>query len=207
LLVIGPDGRLLNHHRKLVPTYTERLVWGPGDAAGLRAVDTPAGRIGGLICWEHWMPLARQALHESGEDVHVALWPNVHERLQVASRHHAFEGRCFVLAAGSLLRGASLPRDLEVDRSRVPSADTLVLRGGSAIIGPDGQYVVPPLLDVEGLVVADLDLGQVRREAMSLDVAGHYSRPDCLELVVRRGGRRPVDDPDPGTDPSDRAGT
>jgi predicted amidohydrolase len=207
LLVIGPDGRLLNHHRKLVPTYTERMVWGQGDADGLRAVETPAGRIGGLICWEHWMPLARQALHESGEDVHVALWPNVHERLQVASRHHAFEGRCFVLAAGSLLRGSSLPRGLEVDRARVPSPDTLVLRGGSAVIGPDGQYVELPLLDVEGLVVADLDLGVVRREAMSLDVAGHYSRPDCLELVVRRGGRRPVDDPDPGTDPSDRAGT
>jgi predicted amidohydrolase len=100
LLTIGPDGRLLNHHRKLVPTYTERLVWGTGDAEGLRAVDTPAGRVGGLVCWEHWMPLGRQALHESGEDIHVAVWPTAHELHQVASRHYAFEGRCFVLAAG-----------------------------------------------------------------------------------------------------------
>lgn len=194
LLVIGPDGRLLNHHRKLVPTYTERMVWGHGDADGLRAVDTPAGRVGGLVCWEHWMPLARQALHESGEDVHVALWPNVHERLQLASRHYAFEGRCFVLAAGSLLRGGALPAALEVDRRRVPDADTLVLRGGSAIIGPDGEYVVPPVFDEPALLLANLDLSRVRQEAMSLDVAGHYSRPDCLSLVVHRpGGRVPND--------------
>jgi nitrilase len=190
LLVIGPDGRLLNHHRKLVPTYTERMVWGNGDAEGLRAVETPAGRVGGLVCWEHWMPLARHALHESGEDIHVALWPNVHERLQLASRHYAFEGRCFVLAAGSLMRGRALPEGLTPEPSRVPSPDALVLRGGSAIIGPDGNYVAPPLLDDAGLVTADLDLGAVRRESMSLDVAGHYSRPDCLELTVRRSGRR-----------------
>jgi predicted amidohydrolase len=113
LLTLGPDGRLLNHHRKLVPTYTERLVWGTGDAEGLRAVDTPAGRVGGLVCWEHWMPLARQAMHESGEDVHVAVWPTAHEMHQVASRQYAFEGRCFVLAAGSLLRASALPPELE----------------------------------------------------------------------------------------------
>jgi predicted amidohydrolase len=100
-----------------------------------------------------------------------------------------------VLAAGSLLRGRSLPAGLEVDAGRVPTPETLVLRGGSAIIGPDGMYVEPPLLDAEGLVVADLDLGRVRREGMSLDVAGHYSRPDCLELVVHRRGDRVVRDP------------
>lgn len=86
ILTLGPDGRLLNHHRKLMPTYTERMVWGAGDVEGLRAVDTSAGRVGGLVCWEHWMPLARQALHESGEDIHVAVWPTVKEMLQVASR-------------------------------------------------------------------------------------------------------------------------
>ncbi|HEX9563525.1 MAG TPA: carbon-nitrogen hydrolase family protein [Gemmatimonadaceae bacterium] len=194
LLVIGPDGRLLNHHRKLVPTYTERMVWGNGDAEGLRAVDTPIGRLGGLICWEHWMPLARQALHDSGEDVHIALWPMVHERLQLASRHYAFEGRCFVLAAGSVLRAVSLPAGLAVDPARVPAASALVLRGGSAIIGPDGNYVAPPVLDEAKLLVADLDLAAVRREQMSLDVAGHYSRPDCLELSIRTAGRREVAD-------------
>jgi len=117
LLTYGPDGRLLNHHRKLVPTYTERLVWGPGDAEGLRAVNTPAGRVGSLVCWEHWMPLARQALHDSGEDVHVAVWPTAHEMHQVASRQYAFEGRCFVLAVGALMRASALPPELGMPRA------------------------------------------------------------------------------------------
>jgi nitrilase len=186
LLTYGPDGALLNHHRKLVPTYTERMVWGPGDAAGLRAVDTPAGRVGGLVCWEHWMPLARQALHESGEDIHVAVWPTVHEMLQVASRHYAFEARCFVLAAGSLMRARDLPEELEAHPERVSSPDQWVLRGGSAIIGPDGAYLAGPLYDEPGILAAELDLGRIREETMSLDVGGHYHRPDCLSLGVTR---------------------
>lgn len=190
LLVIGRDGELLNHHRKLVPTYTERLVWGHGDADGLRAVDTPQGRVGGLVCWEHWMPLARQALHDSGEDIHAALWPTVHDRHQVASRHYAFEGRCCVLAVGAVMRASSLPAELDVDRRRVHSAADLVLRGGSAVIGPDGEYLVPPLWDRPAVIGADLDLGRLRQERMTLDVSGHYSRPDCLSLAIRRPTRR-----------------
>jgi nitrilase len=189
LLTFGPDGTLLNHHRKLVPTYTERMVWGPGDAQGLTAVATPAGRVGGLICWEHWMPLARQAMHESGEDIHVAVWPNVHEMLQVASRHYAFEGRCFVLAAGSLMRASALPPELEPHPDRVSSPDSWVLRGGSAIIGPDGAYLAGPVFDEPCTLTAELDLRRVREESMSLDVSGHYHRPDCLELRVTRGRR------------------
>jgi nitrilase len=190
LLVIGPEGQLLNHHRKLIPTYTERMIWGNGDADGLKAVDSPSGRVGGLVCWEHWMPLARQALHDSGEDIHIAVWPTVHDRHQVASRHYAFEGRCFVLAAGSVMRSSSLPPELEVERSRLTPELSLALRGGSAIIGPDGEYVTPPLWDQPGVMIADLDIGRVRRESMTLDVGGHYSRPDLLELVVRRSTRR-----------------
>lgn len=190
LLVLSPDGQLLNHHRKLVPTYTERMVWGNGDADGLRAVDSPAGRVGGLVCWEHWMPLARQALHDSGEDIHVAVWPTVHDRHQVASRHYAFEGRCFVLAAGSVMHAASLPPELELERSRLSESSSLVMRGGSAIIGPDGEYVTPPLWDRPGVMIADVDLSRVRKESMTLDVAGHYSRPDLLELTVRRSTRK-----------------
>ena len=186
LLIYSPDGTLINHHRKLVPTYTERMVWGAGDANGLRAVDTPAGRVGGLICWEHWMPLARQALHESGEDIHVALWPTAHEMLQVASRHYAFEGRCFVIAAGSLLRARDLPPELEPHPDRVSSPDQLVMHGGSAIIGPDGQYLAGPVFDAPEILFAELDLSRVREESMSLDVAGHYHRPDCLSMSVTR---------------------
>ena len=189
LLTFGPDGALLNHHRKLMPTYTERMVWGLGDAQGLQAVETPAGRVGGLICWEHWMPLARQAMHDSGEDIHVAVWPNVHEMVQIASRQYAFEGRCFVLAAGSLLRAANLPPELEPHPDRVTSASQFVLRGGSAIIGPNGAYVAGPVFDEPCILTAELDLEQVREESMSLDVAGHYSRPDCLELRVTRTRR------------------
>ena len=186
LLTFGPDGSLLNHHRKLVPTYTERMVWGNGDAHGLAAVETPAGRVGGLVCWEHWMPLARQALHESGEDIHVAVWPNVHEMLHVASRHYAFEGRCFVLAAGSLLRAENLPPELEPHPDRVTSLSQFVLHGGSAIIAPNGAYLAGPVYDEACILTADIDLSTSREELMSLDVAGHYSRPDALELRVTR---------------------
>ena len=188
LLTYGPDGALLNHHRKLVPTYTERLVWGPGDGHGIRAVDVPmhAGyaRVGGLVCWEHWMPLARQALHNSGEDIHIAAWPTVKDLLQIASRHHAFEGRCFVLAAGSLMRASGLPPELEAHPDIVANADQLVLRGGSAIIAPDGRYVHEPVYDAPALLVADLELGLTREESMTLDVTGHYSRPDVFSFQV-----------------------
>ena len=189
LLTYGPDGALLNHHRKLVPTYTERMVWGNGDAQGLGAVHTPAGRVGGLICWEHWMPLARQAMHESGEDIHVAVWPTVHEMHQVASRQYAFEGRCFVIAAGSLMRARALPEELEPHPDRVASIEQFVLRGGSAIVGPDGAYLAGPVYEEPCILMAELELSRVREEAMSLDVAGHYSRPDCLALTVTRSRR------------------
>ena len=117
-LLIGSDGSILSRHRKLVPTHAERLVWGQGDGSGLEAVTTSAGRVGSLICWEHWMPLARQAMHESAEEIHVANWPTVRDMYLVASRHYAFEGRCFVLAAGSITAARDLPRDLELPGAR-----------------------------------------------------------------------------------------
>ncbi|HEV2734232.1 MAG TPA: carbon-nitrogen hydrolase family protein [Longimicrobiaceae bacterium] len=192
LLTIGPDGRLLNHHRKLMPTYTERLVWGAGDVEGLQAVDAPSARVGALVCWEHWMPLARQALHESGEDVHVAVWPTAHEMHQVASRHYAFEGRCYVLAAGSLMRASALPPELEPHPDRIAGPDQWVLRGGSAVIGPDGAYLVEPVYDEPRILVAELDLGRTREETMTLDVTGHYHRPELFEFRQLRSGRRPA---------------
>lgn len=193
LLTFGPDGSLLNHHRKLMPTFSERMVWGLGDANGLRAVDTAVGRVGGLICWEHWMPLARQALHDAGVQIHVAAWPTAHERNQVASRHLAFEGRCFVLVAGSVMRASSLPLEVAAHPDIVTSQDQWVLRGGSAIIGPDGMYVKEPCFDAPCTVVADLDLQRIREESMTLDVSGHYARPDCFTFMIHsreRGARR-----------------
>jgi nitrilase len=184
LLTFTPDGLLANHHRKLVPTYTERLVWGQGDGGGLESVATSAGRIGGLICWEHWMPLARQALHNSGEDIHVAVWPTVHEMHQIASRHYAFEARCFVLAAGLVMRAKDLPTELRATPELAGNSDAFVLRGGSAIIGPDGNYVVEPVYEQEATITAKLDLNAVDREKMTLDVSGHYSRPDIFTFHV-----------------------
>jgi predicted amidohydrolase len=196
LVTIGPDGRLLNHHRKLMPTYTERLIWGAGDVEGLRAVDTPAGRVSALVCWEHWMPLARQALHESGEDVHVAVWPTVHEMHQVASRQYAFEGRCFVLASGALMRASSLPPELEPHPERVTGPGQWLLRGGSAVIGPDGSYAAGPVYDEPAIIVAEIDLRRSRAESMTLDVTGHYHRPELFDFKPLMTGRRPAGEGD-----------
>jgi nitrilase len=189
LLTFGPDGRLLNHHRKLVPTYTERLVWGQGDAAGLEAAETPLGRVGGLVCWEHWMPLARQALHTSGEHVHVAVWPTAHEMHQIASRHYAFEARCFVLAAGLVMRVRDLPPELDVPAELAADPGRMLLRGGSAVIAPDGRYIAGPVFDEETILTAEIDSSEIDREKMTLDVSGHYSRPDVFDLRLNRGPR------------------
>ncbi len=187
LLTFTPEGVLANHHRKLVPTYTERLVWGQGDGGGLKSVATPAGRVGGLICWEHWMPLARQALHNAGEDIHVAVWPMVHEMHQIASRHYAFEARCFVLAAGLVMRAKDLPAELRATSEIGANPEAFVLRGGSAIIGPDGKYVVEPVYEKDTIITAELDLNAVDREKMTLDVSGHYSRPDIFDFRMGKG--------------------
>ena len=190
LLTFGPDGALLNHHRKLVPTYTERLVWGHGDGHGLRAVEAGGVKVGGLVCWEHWMPLARQAMHDAGEEIHVAAWPGVHEIHQIASRHYAFEGRCFVIAAGSILRVGRMPAELPPLARYRDDPKGLMICGGSAVVAPDGRYLAGPVFEREALVVADCDLTEIAMGAQTLDVSGHYSRPDVLELLVRPGRER-----------------
>jgi nitrilase len=191
LLTFAPDGTLANHHRKLMPTYHERMIWGQGDGAGLKAVQAGRARIGGLICWEHWMPLARQAMHDAGEQIHVASWPGVQEMHQVASRHYAFEGRCFVVAVGSILRFADWPAELPPAEKYAKDPSGLAIRGGSAIIAPNGRYLAGPVYDTETIVVADCDLAEITREAMTLDVSGHYSRPDVLELTVHARRQHP----------------
>ena len=182
MLTFGADGVLLNRHRKIMPTYTERMIWGQGDGSSLRAVATNLGRIGGLICWEHWMPLARQVLHDSGEDIHIAAWPQVKEMNLIASRHYAFEGRCFVIACGAVMRAKELPAELEPIESLKQHPDSFVLNGGSAIIAPDGSLLAGPVFDQEVILSADLDFSRIAEESIALDVSGHYSRPDIFDV-------------------------
>ena len=186
MLTFGADGSMLNSHRKIMPTHTERLIWGHGDGTSLKTVDTDCGRIGGLICWEHWMPLARHVLHSCGEDIHVAEWPQVKEMNLVASRHYAFEGRCFVLAAGAIMRARDLPEELEPLESLRRDPESFVLRGGSAIIGPEGSLLAGPLFEEESILTADLDFSRIVEESLTLDVTGHYSRPDIFDVTLKQ---------------------
>ncbi|MEZ4945701.1 MAG: carbon-nitrogen hydrolase family protein [Cyclobacteriaceae bacterium] len=186
LVVIDQYGNLLNHHRKLMPTYTEKMLYGLGDGNGLKAVDTEVGRVGASICWEHWMPLTRQALHDSGEHIHIALWPKVHEMHQVASRQYAFEGRCFVLAAGQMLRASDFPKSLEQPNYLKSDPDQWVLNGGSCIVAPTGRYLVEPVFDREELITCELNLDETITERMTLDTSGHYQRRDVFEFKVNR---------------------
>lgn len=185
-LFFGPDGRLLGVHRKLKPTYEERMVWGEGDGSGLVVLDTEIGKLGGLLCWEHWMPLTRQAMHQQTELLHVASWPDVSEMHQVASRHYAFEGRAFVLAVGTILRKRDLPADLSLLQEVPGEPDELIQRGGTAIIGPGGEYLAGPVWDEEAIVTAEIDPGLAVEERLTFDSAGHYNRPDVFSFSVNR---------------------
>lgn len=187
MLTFSPNGELINHHRKLLPTYSERLILGQGDGRGLRSVRTSIGRVGGLISWEHWTPLARQAMHQAGEDLHVALWPSIGEMGQIACRNYAFEGRSFVITAGSIMRARDLPLELEPVAEVANDPDKLILDGGSAVIGPDGKYIAGPAFDYEAIVMARINLNRIREESLMMDVTGHYNRPDLFELRLKTG--------------------
>ncbi|MDH3587915.1 MAG: carbon-nitrogen hydrolase family protein [Gammaproteobacteria bacterium] len=203
ILYIDPEKGEFSVHRKLMPTYTERLVWGRGDGSTLEVLETPFGNLGGLICWEHWMPLARAAMHARGETMHVAQWPWVKDMHQVACRHYAFEGTCFVVAAGGILSRAEMLEGIDSAGAgtearslleEIPGADAnLLLQGGSAVIGPDGQYVIKPVYGDRTTVFADIDPGAVAEARLTLDTDGHYSRPDVFELSVDTRPRRNVD--------------
>lgn len=182
IIYLSDQGKLLGKHRKLVPTHTERLVWGRGDGSTLTVVDTSVGRVGGLICWEHWMPLTRQAMHQQRELVHAAQWPTVKEMLLLASRSYAFEGRCYVVAVGTPLYRHHLPTGLKLLDDL--KGDGPFMKGGSAIIGPDGMLLAGPAGDEEILLTAEVDPGRVVEELMALDVCGHYARPDVFTLLV-----------------------
>ncbi|MBA4044421.1 MAG: carbon-nitrogen hydrolase [Erythrobacter sp.] len=177
-------------HRKLVPTHGERLIWARGDGSTLGVHQAEWGRLGSLICWEHWMPLARAAMHNLGEDVHVAAWPTVRESHAIASRHYAMEGRCFVLAAGLVQMKDDLLDGLErvggdaAARELLEAIPLEVLnRGGSLIAAPDTR-VIAQAGEGEETLLAELDLGEVAAGLTNLDTDGHYARPDVFELTV-----------------------
>lgn len=186
LLTWNETGNLVNHHRKLMPTHTERLLYGQGDGAGLQAVDTAYGRIGGLICWEHWMPLTRQTMHNSGEHIHIAVWPKVHEMLQIATRSYAFEGRCFAVGVGQVMRVKDIPAGLELPEKLKNQPEHMLLNGGSCVVGPDGQFVLDPQWDKQGVFTVEVDLSRCYEERLALDVTGHYQRNDVFSLEVNK---------------------
>jgi nitrilase len=186
LLFHGPDGELALKHRKLVPTNHERLVWGPGDGGGLEAVETPYGRLGGLVCWENYMPLARFALYESGIELYVASTADDSEEWQSTLIHIARESRCFVIAPSHFQRAASYPDDFPL--ARLLEGVDVIGRGGSAILGPDGAYLAGPLWDEEGVLYAELDPARLDEERQRFDPTGHYHRPDVFRLDLTREG-------------------
>jgi nitrilase len=186
LLYHAPDGSLALHHRKLVPTNHERLVWGQGDGRGLRAIETDLGRVGGLICWENYMPLARFALYESGVEIYVGSTADDGDAWQSTLTHIARESRAFVVAPAHFQRASAYPDDFPL-RAELGDAD-VIGRGGSAILGPDGAYLAGPLYDAEGILYADLEPARLYEERQRFDPAGHYHRPDVLGLTVNAPG-------------------
>jgi nitrilase len=177
LLVFSPTGALALHHRKLMPTNHERLVWGLGTKQGLGAIATDLGNVGGLICWENFMPLARFALYESGVEIYLAPTAEDSEDWHVSMRHIARESRAFVLSCCVFQRASAYPDDVQI-----ADGPELIGRGGSAILAPDGSYLAGPLWDEEGILVAELDPQRLYEERQRFDPAGHYHRPDVFQF-------------------------
>jgi nitrilase len=193
-LLIAPDGTLLAHHRKLVPTGTERLIWGQGDAADVAVTDTDLGRVGLAICWENYMPLYRTALYQGGVQLYCAPTVDSRDTWAATMRHIAVEGRCFVLSATQFAVREDYPPEF-------PLADPVAIRGGSCVVDPFGRFLAGPVFDRSEVLVADVDLAVLDGAYLDLDVVGHYARPDLFHLTTTpaspRAGVRPVSSPGP----------
>ena len=192
LLYFGPDGRLLGKHRKLKPTGAERLIWGEGDGSTLTVLDTEIGRLGGLICWENYMPLARTAMYAKGVELYLAPTADARDTWQATLRHIACEGRCFVLGCNQFVTKAMYPDDLEGIKDLADLPD-VICRGGSAVLSPLGDYLAGPLFGQEGILYAGLDMGQIAEARFDFDVVGHYARPDVFRLSVNERPLRSVE--------------
>ncbi len=191
-VVIGEDGEILNHHRKLMPTNPERMVWGFGDGAGLRAIDTPVGRIGVLLCWENYMPLARFALYAQGIDIHIAPTYDSGAAWTGTLQHIAREGGCWVIGAGMALRNRDLPDDLPGRDRLYPAEEDWINPGDSVVIAPGGEIRSGPLHQRQDILYADIDPARAAMARRTFDVAGHYARPDVFTLQVDRQRQSPV---------------
>ena len=186
LVYIDPSGTIRSVHRKLMPTYEERLTWSTGDGHGLRVHSLKEFTVGGLNCWENWMPLPRTALYGQGEDLHVAVWPGSKRNTVDITRFIALEARSFVVSVGGLMSIKDFPEDTPYREEIVRDAVDPLTDGGSCIAGPDGSWVVEPVVGKEGLFTATIDFNRVLEERQNLDVSGHYSRPDVTKLTVNR---------------------
>lgn len=192
VVVIGPDGAILNRHRKLIPTNPERMVWGRGDASGLKVVDTPVGRIGCLICWENYMPLARYALYAQDIDIYVAPTWDCGEGWLATMRHIAREGGCWVIGLATALQGSDVPADFP-NRAELFKDDDWLCDGDAVIVKPFGGPIAGPLHREKDILYAEIDVADAAKARRSLDVAGHYARPDIFRLEVNRSPMPPVD--------------
>ena len=182
-LYFGPDGKLLGKHRKLKPTASERLIWGEGDGSTLQVIETPFGRLGSLICWENYMPLARAAMYAQGVQIYVAPTADSRDTWFATMRHIAIEGRCFVIGCNQYSSKSDYPEDI-ASRDEFKDLPEEMCRGGSCVVNPLGAFVVEPVIGKETIIYADLDLGQVAQGQFDFDAMGHYSRPDVFQLIV-----------------------
>jgi nitrilase len=189
-LIFRPRAESPELHRKLMPTAAERLIWGFGDGSTTRVIDTPCGRIGCAICWENYMPAFRMHLYAQGVELWCAPTVDDREMWRTSMRHIAYEGRCFVLSACQYLKRADCPPDYQPIQGNDP--ETLLIGGGSSIVSPFGEVIAGPLLEREGLLVAEIDLGEIAKGKFDLDVTGHYARPDIFSLRVDGSARAAV---------------
>jgi nitrilase len=190
VLFFGPDGHLLGKHRKLMPTAMERMIWGFGDGSTLTVVDSPYGRIGSVICWENYMPMLRMAMYSKNVALYCAPTADDRDTWLPSMRHIALEGRCFVLTACQHIRKSAFPSSVRVSLGDAP--ESVLMRGGSAIVSPLGKVLAGPDFDGETILTADLDLNEIPRGKFDFDVVGHYSRPDVFQLKVNESPMRAV---------------
>jgi nitrilase len=190
VLFFAPDGTFLGKHRKLMPTAMERIIWGFGDGSTMPVYDTTLGKLGAVICWENYMPMLRMTMYSKGIQLYCAPTADDRDTWLSSMQHVALEGRCFVLTACQHLRRKNCPTDYAAVHGNDP--DTVIMRGGSAIIGPLGQVLAGPLFNEDGILTAEIDTGEIARSKYDFDVVGHYARPDVFRLHVNETPARPV---------------